>query len=116
MGRKPGLATEIARRSDIPRCTVHRWLRGETRPRPSSLEKLRKAGVELSLILRVEYPRNVADFARRRKLSFTDVDKVMALSLKPIDLMSDKELEHILHAMSSFPKLYTWHSTSSSRP
>jgi len=112
MGRKPGLATEIARRSDIPRCTVHRWLRGETRPRPSSLEKLRKAGVELSLILRAEYPRNVVDFARRRNLTVNDLQRLMGVRLKPIDLMTDKELEHILEAMSSFPKLYAWHFTS----
>lgn len=112
MGRKPGLVREIARRSGVSRWTVYRIVRGETRPRAATVHKLREAGVEFPRLLRVEYPRNVVDFARRRNLSVNDLEKLMGVRLKPIELMTEKELEHITDAMSSFPKLYAWHFTS----
>lgn len=76
------------------------------------MEKLRKAGIEVERLLRVEYPRNVVDFAQRRNLTVNDLQRLVAVRMKPVDLMTDKELEHITDAMSSFPKLYAWHFTS----
>jgi len=111
MGRKAGLVGEIARRSGVSRWTLYRMLRGQTRPQAATVEKLRRAGVELPLLDRVEYPRNVHDFGRRRRMSIDVLDKLMGLGLKPIDLMTEKEIEHILDAMSRYPKLYSWHPT-----
>jgi len=113
MGRKLGAVGQIALLTGLSRWTVLRTLRGETRPRAATLDKLRKAGLDLPSMVQLECPRNVLDFARRLNLSVNDLDRLISVRLKPVGLMTDKELQHIVDAMSSFPKLYTWDSTSS---
>ena len=112
MARKVGTVGDVARRSGVSRWTVYRTVRGRTRPRPGTLEKLRRAGIEIPAVVRLEIPRNVHDFAQHFGLSLNEVEKLVNTELKPVDLMTERELQHVLDGMSSFPGLYTWHSRS----
>ena len=113
MARKVGPVGDVARRSGVSRWTVYRTVQGRTRPRPGTLEKLRRAGIEIPAVVRLEIPRNVHSFARHFGLSLNEVERLVNTGLKPVDLMTETELQHILDGMSRFPGLYTWHSRSS---
>ena len=96
----------LARENDVARSTLERVLKGETKnPRTSTIRILQAAGLvqpKSPLLI----PGNIRSFGQ--DISLHEVERLMDINLKPINLATPEELTHLLAAMREFPDLYYW--------
>lgn len=94
---------------DMARSTIYRYQKGLTKPRKSTLEKLREAGLLQPVETPVLIPSNIRAFARRRNLPFREVEALMNVRLKPVERMTLQELQWVHESLSRVRDLFTWH-------
>ncbi len=111
MGRRSGTnISRVASEHDISRSTIYRYQKGLTKPRKSTVEKLRKAGLLQPLVTPVLIPSNIRAFAQQRNLSFREVEALMNIRLKPVERMTLQELQWVHESLSRVRDLFTWYA------
>ena len=103
--------SRIAREYNLGRATIYRYLRAETKPRASTLRKLREAGLVAEEEMPLLVPPNIRAFARQRNIPFQEVESLMNVGLKPVERMTLQELQWVYESLSKFRDLLTWHGS-----
>ena len=99
--------SQLARENDVHRSTLERVLSGKTKnPRQKTAQILENAGL-LPSNAPLLIPGNVRAFSQ--ELPLEEVERLMSVQLRPVNLMTLEELGHLLESMRQFPTLYHWH-------
>jgi hypothetical protein len=94
----------------MARSTIYRYQKGLTKPRKSTLEKLREAGLLQAVETPLLIPSNIWSFAQQRNLPFREVEELMNVRLKPVERMTLQELQWVYESLSKVRDLLTWHT------